>query len=306
MAKAIKKELDQNGNIVDVELSGVLDADSVGFLNTKKEAPVKKYEPKEYIFKLVDKFYSTSTHKPPYPETYTIRNTDVIYDEESEMERNIRYLEGVSTIFEDEQEHLSEQKKKQRPEIRFIYGTLVVPAHKTSLVKFLTVSNMNSKTVKRMPNTRPVYELINFEEQEQAAIDKSEYRMDAMKLAMSAPKEIMIPHCDYIGVPFKNQYGVERSERGIRVDYLEFADKNPDAFIKTYNNPVVKIQYVINKAINVNMIDLSFTKGQAVWGDTKKFIAQIPDNALPVKFLSELCLTDKGKDFYAQLKSIVE
>ena len=54
------------------------------------------------------------------------------------------------------------------------------------------------------------------------------------------------------------------------------------------------------------MIDLSFTKGQAVWGDTKKFIAQIPDNALPVKFLSELCLTEKGKDFYAQLKSIVE
>ena len=118
MAKAIKKELDQNGNIVEVEVNSDL--------IVKKEAPVKKYEPKEYIFKLVDKFYST-------------------------------YLEGVSTIFEDEQEHLSEQKKKQRPEIRFIYGTLVVPAHKTSLVKFLTVSNMNSKTVKRMPNTRPVY-----------------------------------------------------------------------------------------------------------------------------------------------------
>jgi hypothetical protein len=298
MAKAIKKELDQNGNIVDVEVSNEL--------TVKKESTIKKYEPKEYVFRLIDKFYSTSTHKPPFPETYTIRNTDVIYDEESEMERNIRYLEGVSTIFEDEQEHLSDQKKRQRPEIRFIYGTLVVPAHKTSLVKFLTVSNMNNKTVKRMPNTRPVYELINFEEQEQAAIDKSEYRMDAMKIAMNAPREIMIPHCDYIGVPFKNQYGIERSERGIRVDYLEFADKNPDAFIKTYNNPIVKVQYIINKAINVNMIDLSFTKGQAVWGDTKKFIAQIPDNALPVKFLSELCLTDKGKDFYAQLKSIVE
>lgn len=298
MAKAIKKELDQNGNIVDVEVNNELPV--------KKEAIVRKYEPKEYVFKLVDKFYSTSAHNPPFPETYTIRNTDVIYDEESEMERNIRYLEGVSTIFEDEQEHLSDQKKRQRPEIRFIYGTLVVPAHKTSLVKFLTVSNMNNKTVKRMPNTRPVYELINFEEQEQAAIDKSEYRMDAMKIAMNAPREIMIPHCDYIGVPFKNQYGIERSERGIRVDYLEFADKNPDAFIKTYNNPIVKVQYIINKAINVNMIDLSFTKGQAVWGDTKKFIAQIPDNALPVKFLSEICLTEKGKDFYAQLKSIVE
>ena len=298
MAKAIKKELDQNGNIVDVEVSNELPV--------KKEAVVKKYEPKEYVFRLIDKFYSTSTHNPPFPETYTIRNTDVIYDEESEMERNVRYLEGVSTIFEDEQEHLSDHKKRQRPEIKFIYGTLVVPAHKTSLVKFLTVSNMNNKTVKRMPNTRPVYELINFEEQEQAAIDKSEYRMDAMKIAMNAPREIMIPHCDYIGVAFKNQYGIERSERGIRVDYLEFADKNPDAFIKTYNNPIVKVQYIINKAINVNMIDLSFTKGQAVWGDTKKFIAQIPDNALPVKFLSELCLTEKGKDFYAQLKSIVE
>lgn len=299
MAKAIKKELDQNGNIVDVEVNSEPEV--------KQEKPtVKKQEPKEYIFQLIEKFYSTSQHKPPFPETYMIKNSDVIYDEETGTERNIRYLEGVSTIFEDEQEHLSEQKRKQRPEIKFLYGTLVVPAHKTSLVKFLTLSNMNNKTVKTMPGTRQIYTLINFEEQEQIAIDKSELRMDAMKMAMNAPKEIMIPHCEYLGVPFANQYGIERSERGIRVDYLNYADKNPDSFIKTYNNPVVKIKYILNKAVAVNLIDLNFTKGQAVWGDTKKFIAQIPDNSDPLKFLSEFCLTEKGKDFYSQLKTIAD
>ena len=103
-----------------------------------------------------------------------------------------------------------------------------------------------------------------------------------------------------------NKYTEDRSYKGVRVDYLNFADKNPDAFIKTYNNPLVKVQFIIRKAINVGMIDLTTTKGQALWGDTKKFIALIPDKADTVKFLSELCLTEKGKDFYQQLKSLAD
>lgn len=306
MAKAVKKQLDENGNLVDVELSGTISSNSFGVFNEIIEVK-KKREPKEYIFQLANTYYSSTSNyaKPPYPETYSIKNQDMIFDEETGKERNIRYLEGVGTIYEDEQEQLSDSKKKQRPRIVFVNGILSVPANKTSLIKFLMLSNMNQGNKNRMGG-RVVYKLLDFEKQESDALSIAETRMDAMKLAMDAPIESMIPHGQYLGIRFKNQFGEDRGDKAIRVDYLEFADKNPDTFIKTYNNPVVKIQYIINRAINVNMIDLSFTKGQAVWGDTKKFIAQIPDNAQPIKFLSELCLTDKGKDFYAQLKSMVE
>jgi len=58
--------------------------------------------------------------------------------------------------------------------------------------------------------------------------------------------------------------------------------------------------------VNVSLIDLDSSKGQAIWGDSRKFIVQIPDNQNAIKFLSEFCLTEKGKDFYAQLKTMAD
>jgi hypothetical protein len=123
---------------------------------------------------------------------------------------------------------------------------------------------------------------------------------------MDAPVEIMYPHAQFLGVRFKNQYGEDRGDKAIRVDYLGFAETDPDTFSNTYNNPIVRVEYLIRKAIGINLIDLSINKGQAIWGDTKKFIAQIPDKAEPIRFLSEFCLTDKGKDLYNQLKSMAD
>jgi hypothetical protein len=300
MAKQTRKQLDENGNLVDV----VQDIPTDIEINVKPVA--KKREPTEYIFQLINKIYYAAPRRIPYPENYFVRNTDVIFDEETETERNIRYLEGVNTIFEDEQEHLSDSKKKSMPEIRFVKGILRVPANKTSLVKFMLSSNMYNKKKKRMEHVLPIYTLINFEEQEEQAINRAELRMTAMKLAMDAPVEIMYPHAQFLGVRFKNQYGEDRGDKAIRVDYLGFAETDPDTFSNTYNNPIVRVEYLIRKAIGINMIDLSINKGQAIWGDTKKFIAQIPDKAEPIRFLSEFCLTDKGKDLYNQLKSMAD
>lgn len=307
MAKATRKTLDENGNIV--ELSGSIPSgDNLGFENTIEQAelPKKKKEPKEYIFQLIEKFYTSTSNypRPPYPETYLIKNTDVIYDEESGTERNIRYLEGVSTVYEDEQEHLSDSKKRQRPDIKFINGILRVQSNRTSLLKFLLLSNMNDGNSNTIHGTRKIYKVIDFDAQEQTAINNAEIRMDAMKMAMEASVETMIPHAQYLGVRFKNTYGEDRGDKAIRVDYLDFADKNPDAFLKSYNNPLVKIEYAIRKAIALDLINLHSVKGQAIWGDTKKFIAQIPDRKDPNKHLADFALSDSGRDFYSQLKSM--
>jgi hypothetical protein len=295
MAKAARKALDENGNIVELAQEQEI-----------VEVPKKKKEPKEYIFQLIDKFYTSTSNypRPPYPETYFIKNTDVIYDEEAGTERNIRYLEGVSSIYEDEQEHLSEFKKRQRPEIKFINGILRVQSNRTSLLRFLLLSNMNEGNKNPIHGTRKIYRVLDFEAQEQTAISNAETRMEAMKMAMDAPVETMIPHAQYLGVRFKNSYGEERGDKAIRVDYLDFADKNPDAFLKSYNNPLVKIEFAIRKAIALDLINLHSVKGQAIWGDTKKFISQIPDRKDPVKHLSEYALSDAGRDFYSQLKSM--
>lgn len=303
MSKNVKKTINENGDLVDA-IAKVEEHSEVSDIKVGL-SPKKKAEPKEYVFQLSGKFYTNSKFTQ-YPENFLLKNTDVIYDEETKTERNIRYLEGVSTIYEDEQEHLSEHKKNQRPDIRFSKGFLRVPSNKPSLIKFLTNSNMFDKKTNRMAGTRTIYTMLNFEEQEEIEVAKTEKKMEAMKMAMEAPVEVFIPHAKFLGVNFVNGYGVERSERAIRVDYLGYAERSPDTFIKTYNNPLVKVQYLVSKAMQVGMIDTSSMKGQAVWGDTKKFIVQIPDNKDALTFLSEFSLTEKGKDFYAQLKSLAD
>jgi hypothetical protein len=303
MAKSTKRTIDENGNIVEVQAP----IESPEVQDIKIEQPVaKKKQPKEYVFQLVGKYYVNSPYRLPYPENYMVKNTDVIFDEESGTERNIRYLEGVSTIYEDEQDHLSESKQRQRPDIRFTNGFLKVPSNKPSLIEFLLKSNMYDKKKNRMSGSIAVYTLLDFEAQEEKEVESSERRMDAMKMAMDAPEEIMIPHAKYLGIKFINQHGVERAIRAVRVDYLNFADKNPEAFIKSYNNPLVKVNYIVSNAAKLGLIDTSSIKGQALWADTKKFIAQIPDGKDPITFLSEFSLTEKGKEFFTQLKAIAE
>lgn len=303
MAKSTKRTIDENGNIVEVQTP----VESPEVQDIKIEQPVaKKKQPKEYVFQLVGKYYVNSPYRLPYPENYMVKNTDVIFDDETGTERNIRYLEGVSTIYEDEQDHLSESKQRQRPDIRFTNGFLKVPSNKPSLIEFLLKSNMYDKKKNRMSGSIAVYTLLDFEAQEEKEVESSERRMDAMKMAMDAPEEIMIPHAKYLGIKFINQHGVERATRAVRVDYLNFADKNPEAFIKSYNNPLVKVNYIVSNASKLGLIDTSSIKGQALWADTKKFIAQIPDGKDPITFLSEFSLTEKGKEFFTQLKAIAE
>lgn len=304
MAKAIKKQtIDAEGNIVDIETPVQEISEVADVVVTAPKKQVKK--PDYYIFRLTQTFYVTTPGKLPYPENYLIKNEDIIYDEETGTERNIRYLEGVSSIWVEDQEHLSEQKQRQRPDLRFVNGYMKVPSNKPSLLEFLLKSNMNAEKKNRMAGTRPLYIMENYAAQEEKNMEKAETRMDAMRIAMDAPLEMMIPHAKYLGVQFVNAQNVERGEKAIRFDYLNIADKNPDMFIKTYNNPLVKIQYIVQKAMASGLVDTSSVKGQAIWGDSKSFIAQIPDGKQPLQFLAEFCLSEKGKEFYSQIKHMI-
>jgi hypothetical protein len=305
MAKAIKKQtIDDNGNIVEVDVAPQNEISEVADI---KATPIKKQakKPDFYVFQLVRTVYQNSPDKLPYPENWLVKNRDIIYDEETNTERNIRYLEGVSTIYEDEQDHLSEQKQNARPDIRFVNGYLRVPTNKPSLLQFLMKSNMNASNKHRMAGTQPLYKMLDFQAEEEKNMEKAEIRMDAMRIAMDAPLDMMIPHAKYLGIAFVNRQNVERGEKAIRFDYLNIADKNPDMFIKTYNNPLVKIQYIVQKAMNAGLVDTSTIKGQAIWGDSKSFIVQIPDGKQPLQFLAEFCLTAQGKEFYSQIKHII-
>ena len=305
MAKAKKQTIDAEGNIVDVEIASKEANEASMFIPELIEK--KKKQAPWYEFELVEKFQvNTVNAKFPFPENYIIKNTDVIYDPETKSERNIRYLEGVGTIWVDEQEHLSEHKQKQRPEIRFVNGRLRVPTQKTALIDFLFKSNMNKANTNRLPESRAIYTLIDNQAIEDKNFKSLENEMNATELAKTTAYEIMLPHAKYLGVNVIDDNREYVSERSLRIKYYDAAKRLPDLFLKSYNNPLILAKFVIDRAIEAGLINLSQIKGQAIWSDTKTFIAQIPDGKQATEFLAEFCLTEKGRDFYLEIKSLVK
>lgn len=305
MAKAKNQTIDADGNIVEVEIPTEQSKEAATFI----PEPVKKKKEKQwYEYELTEKFQvnTVGSTKPPFPENYLIKNTDVIFDHESGTEREVRYLEGVNTIWVDEQTNLSENKTRQRPEIRFVYGRLRVPAQKTALRHFLEVTNMNKGNKHRLPDSRAIFKMIDEDAIEAANYKKFEAEMNATELAKSAPYDTMLPHAKYLGVNVKDKDGNFISEMALRPLYYNVANRMSDLFIKTYNNPSVLSKFIIDRAVEKNIINLTHVKGQAVWSDSKSFIAQIPDNKKPAEFLAEFCLTEKGRDFYVEVKSMVK
>ncbi len=303
MAKAKKQTIDADGNIVEVEVTTEQSQEAATFI---PEQVKKKKEKSWYEYELTEKHFVPGNTRPPFPENFLIRNTDVIFDAVTGTEREIRYLEGVNTIWVDEQEKLSDNKKKQRPELRFVWGKMRVPAQKTALIHFLNVTNMNKANPHRLPESRAIFKLVDDEAIEQANYKKFESEMNATELAKTAPYDIMLPHAKFLGINVKDKEGNFVSEIALRPLYYNIANKMADTFIKTYNNPSVLSKFIIDRAVERNIINLTHVKGQAVWSETKTFICQIPDGKKPAEFLAEFCLTEKGRDFYVEIKSMVK
>lgn len=303
MAKAKKQTIDADGNIVEVEVTTEQSQEAATFI----PEPVKKKKEKQwYEYELTEKHFVPGNTRPPFPENYLMRNTDVVFDHITGTEREIRYLEGVNTIWVDEQDKLSDFKKRQRPEIRFVWGRMRVPAQKTALVHFLEVTNMNKGNKHRLPESRAIFRLIDEEAVEQANYKKFESEMNATELAKTAPYDIMLPHAKYLGINIKDKEGNFISEIALRPLYYNMANKMSELFLKTYSNPTVLSKFIVDRAVEKSLVNLTHIKGQAVWSETKTFICQIPDGKKPAEFLAEYCLTEKGRDFYIELKSMVK
>jgi hypothetical protein len=291
MAKA-KSILSEDGEIIEVEQPVV------------KQEVKKKRQPSEYVFQLLVNFRNPDGTLS-FPPSFFLRNQSVVFDEETGRERATRYLEGISTIWQDEQDSLPENIQNRRPNIQFKDGFLRVPATKPTLVEFLLKNDQYEKKKNRMDKYSPAtYTMINYEEAEEEQLKKSENKLEAMKIAMNSSEQEMLAHAKFLNVRFTYENGEPRSESAIRSDYVTKAQNNPDVFLKTVNNPVVKAKYMVTKAMENNLITIAHIKGQAHWRQTKLLIAQVPDGADAAKFLSEFALTEKGAEFYNKLKEL--
>ena len=122
--------------------------------------------------------------------------------------------------------------------------------------------------------------------------------------AKDMPADKMRKHASYLGVVFVDELGQQKTDDGIRAQYMLAAKRRPAFFQQTMDSKEVEVQYLVKQAIISAKIDLGKGGGSIYWA-AGGFITKVPQGRKPVEYLTEFAMTnsDEGKSFLEQLQT---
>jgi len=295
------------------ELASVPTLDSPVTSSKKITAKKAKKEPEMYIFRLIKEHPKYHEGASIFPPNFLIPNSDTIlwnYGTEQEPDfqpREIRYIDGMKSIFVDEQEvhgPLADNViNKQTNVIQFNNGFLRVPSWNKPLVQFLTLNNQCSKNTNKFKMISNTYMLLDYGNNDDNVVELGKKKDRAYDLARSASEDDMIPHAKFLGIPFIHaSTGEERDMDAIREDYKARALAEPEKFLLMANNPKLKLRYLVEKGLEKGIITTGLVKNQAHWVATKQMITQLPANQKEIDALTEFASTEDGSGFVSTLR----
>jgi hypothetical protein len=295
------------------ELASVPTIDSPVTSSKNVTAKKARKEPEMFIFRLIKEHPKYHEGSSIFPPNFLIPNSDTIlwnFGTESNPDfqpREIRYIDGMKSIFVDEQEKngaLADNViNKQTNVIQFNNGFLRVPSWNKPLVQFLSLNNQCSKNTNKFKMITNIYMLLDFGDNDDTVVELGKKKDRAYDLARSASEDDMIPHAKFLGIPFIHaSTGEERDMDAIREDYKGKALADPEKFLLMANNPKLKLRFLIEKGLEKGIITTGLVKNQAHWVATKQMIVQLPANQKEIDALTEFASMEEGSGFVSTLK----
>jgi hypothetical protein len=238
-------------------------------------APVKELKPKIY-------------HIPSGGGIiYTIKSEAIIYDPNTNTNRQIRYCPNEPSVFADEQSSFA-----VRQHVIFENGMLYVPIENPTLQRFLDLHPGNRA------NGGGIFEEVNTERNAQVDVDSEFILHDAIGLVRNKSVDELLPVAIYLGID-TNQKNAE-----IKRELLLEAKANPKKFIELFDNPVVQARAAVKNAINYQI--LKERPDGMYWFDSGRLIVSTPAGQDTVEVMSRFCLSEKGSILYNELKEQLE
>ena len=269
-----------------------------------------------YIFLLTEKIKPLSPDREPYQPLKSLSPTALVWDDVSDPEkprpRNVRVLDGVDTIFVDEQLEMKSVDNKWaeanawRPAFNFGKCILYAPQDEQKIRALMMRDEFKDKKVRRNQAAVIKYELANPEMLAKTNIEAEKIKKLALDRAwegIDAGVDTFAEHAKYLGVVYEVN-GVRRSDDEIKTDYLNKAKNDPVTFNKHYNSPMAKTTVAVKDAIAAGTIVIDTQTGQATWGDSKTAICPIDlTKTDPSVSVIEFATSEKGKKFLDKLLS---
>ena len=229
----------------------------------------------------VDKTYKLKSNATPISFTLPSRNTTrfplLYFDEETNVNRPLRYARNQKSPFEDEQDgsFLLEP-------IIFDDGFLRVPRTNPVLQQFLHYHPLNGYAFVEVDKTIDAaqeVEMLNFE-------------VDALIEA----RQLTIEQLEVVSRVMFQKDVTNISTAELRRDVLIYAKREPKSFLDILNDPLLKLQSNVQMFFSSNV--LQFRNGQReVWFNTKsnkKKMMTIPFGEDPFETVALYLKTDDG------------
>ena len=273
-------------------------------ISKKEVAP-----PKAYSFQLVE---VQANAKPvdkdtgemvenPYPPYFIAPNSGVARDPKTGKQRMWRYVFGLNSIWVDEQSEPSKtQLSSGKNDLVFLKGYLTVQAGDTAKYDALTVQDGFEGNKNPLENTPKLFRLIDASKDRAELRNKADEAYEAEKVAREADIEEMLPVADIFDIDVE-----DGDEYRIRTEFILVAKTNPSAFLRQFVNPKNKIQYVVKKALEKNLIKVE--GNQVIFVETQKALFDVKGDADLAEQVSTLVLQNHegATKLHSQLQRLV-
>jgi len=240
-----------------------------------------------------DKIYRLRNEKAPLSFMLASRNTKrfplLWYDEESNVNRPLRYAVNQKTPFEDEQDGNAIVEP-----IIFENGFLSVPKQNPVLQQFLYYHPMNGV----------VFEEVDSERDAQQEVEYLTAEVDALIKA----RELSIEQLETVYRVLFNKDVTRVTTAEMKRDILIYARNYPSAFLNALDDPMLTLQSQVHIFFDMGLLGFR-NNNKEVWYSTptnKKKMLNIPYGEDPFMLVAMYLKSDEGLEALKMLEHHLE
>lgn len=240
----------------------------------------------------------------PFPPLYIAPNAGVARDPKTGMHRSWRYIFGYNTIWVDEQEPTptTNQLYNAKNDLIFRQGLLSVQSNDTVKVMALEIQDGFEGNDNPLEDTPKTFRLIDGVKDREKMRNSADEAFEAESAARTAELEEMLPVAVFFGISVD-----DGDESRIRTEFILKARSNPSAFLRQFVNPKNKIQFVMTKALQKNLISTDVVPNNVVLVETGKVLFDVKADQDIAEQIATLVMQnhDVATRLYNQLQKLV-
>ena len=242
----------------------------------------------EKNWEIKDRTYVLANGKSPISWTiqtkHTARKPLLWFDEETGINREIRYATNQRSLFVDEQDGTATLAHAV-----FLDGVMYVPKEDQNLQKLLSLYH---------PQKNELWTEIDEVQEAKDEIDILELELEALNLV----HEIDIEHLEAIMRTELGSSVAKLSSKELKRDAYKFAKSNPNLFLELAEDEDIKLRNLANRAVEVGILQLTDDNTVFKFANGKKVLT-VPFEQHPYAALAQYFKTDEGVDL---MKSITK